>query len=98
MQETRTRVEDDQDTLNTEERAGHQDHINNDADKFFQEISADVPLKQLRKIVNSAYFDEDLRFCGLLSEIVDDRLKHYLHANFLLEIWCDGELVFTLPL
>ena len=63
-----------------------------------QEIAADVPLGDLREIVNSAYFDEDLRFCGLLSKLIDDRLRHQYNANFLLEIWTDGVLVYALPL
>ena len=68
---------------------------NSTSDAFLNHVVQDVPLSDLKNVLRSCYFDENLRFCAILSEIKLDELKDiYGGANFLLEVWSDGELLY----
>lgn len=45
------------------------------SDEFLDNIVQDVPLKDLKEVDRSCYFDENLQFCAVLFKIHDDRLK-----------------------
>ena len=71
---------------------------NETSDDFLDNIKQDVPLKALKEVIQSCYFDENLTFCAVLSRVHDDKLKEMLGGNFLFELWFEGELLYQKPL
>ena len=39
-----------------------------------------------------------MKFCAILTQIKDERLRDLIKGNFLLEIWSEGILLFQRPL
>ena len=69
------------------------------SDQFLNHVIQDVPLYKLKEVVRSCYFDENLRFCAIFTEIKDNSLKEKFGGNnYLLEVWSDGELLYQRPL
>ena len=64
------------------------------SDDFLDNIVQDVPLKDLKEVIQSCYFDENLQFCAVLSRINDNDLKKMLQGNYLFELWFEGELLY----
>jgi len=68
------------------------------SDYFFNRVVQDVPLAELKEVVRSCHFDENMKFCAILTKINDERLKIQIEGNFLLQIWSEGILLFQRPL
>ena len=39
------------------------------SEKYFESVVQDVPLHQIRKVVDSCYFDKEMKTAAILSEI-----------------------------
>ena len=68
------------------------------SDQFLNHLTQDVPLHQLKKVIKSCYFDENMNFCGIMSEVVDHTLREHLGGHYLFEVWADGNLLYQRPL
>ena len=65
------------------------------SDIFLEQVSQKVRLGQLKQVERSCFFDENLNFAGIISQVKNEELKKkYGNNNFLLEVWSDGELLF----
>ena len=45
------------------------------ADDFLSNVTQNVRLGKLKKVVRARYFDENLHFAAILSQIVDENLR-----------------------
>ena len=72
------------------------DYMEKDAtsDQFLNHLTQDVPLHLLKKVIKSCYFDENMRFCAIMSEVVDHSLREHLGGQYLFEVWADGQLLY----
>ena len=46
-------------------------HKNSTSDMFLEKVEQDVPLQDLKTVIRSCYFDENLLFCAILVQIHD---------------------------
>ena len=68
------------------------------SEQYLESVVQDVPLHEIRKVVDSCYFDEEQKNAAILSEIdpdqkYDDLRKSY-GGRYLFEVWRDGELLY----
>ena len=69
------------------------------SDNFLDQVSQNVNLGELKQVERSCYFDQNLNFAAIISQIRNEELKKkYGNNNYLLEVWSDGELLFQRPL
>ena len=65
------------------------------SDDFLNHVTQNVPLRRLKMVVRTRYFDENLHFAAILSKIMDESLREkFGDCNYLFEVWCEGELLF----
>ena len=51
------------------------------SDVFLERVTQNVPLNELKKVIKSCYFDENMNFAALVSEIINDDLKKLYSDN-----------------
>ena len=73
-----------------------EDYLDRDSSssQYFDKVVQTVPLRDLKEIVGSCYYDETLEFCAVLTQINDEKLKEKLEVNFQLEVWWSGILLY----
>lgn len=66
------------------------------SDSYLEKAVQDIPMREIRDVVSSCYFDENNKFCAVLSKVKDLELKGKLGAsrkikcNYLFEVWSQG--------
>ena len=70
-------------------------HEDSKSDDFLESVKQSVPLNGCKRVLRSSYFDQNMPFAAIVTEIMDPRLKELYDGNsFLLEAWTRGRLIF----
>ena len=70
-------------------------HEDSKSDDFLESVKQSVRLDGCKRVLRSSYFDQNMPFAAIVTEIMDPHLKELYDGNsFLLEAWNRGRLIF----